>query len=339
MNSMIWILLILTAIILLILIWHWLKPYIIRHDTTITICGGLGSGKTCEATKLGIVLLRKNIFIKYKCYNFWKVKVVNFFRKIGNKSRAKKGKVQKALLEPRKRPRLYANYPIWYKKHFWSREREWAEVLTERHVMLLKEITEYSIVIIDEFPQFIQNTSWKEEVVQNNLNEFITFFRHYIAGYILITSQSIQEVECHFRRKLNQAIFCFNFRKWPFNALPLFYTVRMCDIMINDSMQTVSTSYIEENTKLHFGLFPPKNTYDTRCYSIRYKNMKEPAAPRILFNQLKTMKVLRIKDYISPLDECTTAKEKQRMLEKILEMERSARITTREDINNEKASV
>ena len=98
----------------------------------------------------------------------------------------------------------------------------------------------------------------------------------------------------------------------------------MCDIMINDSMQTMSTTYLEENTKIHFGFFPARGTYDTRCYSIRYSKVLETAKPRTIFNKLKTYKILRIKEYISPLDEGTTTVQKQRMLKKILELETSA---------------
>ena len=61
---------------------------------------------------------------------------------------------------------------------------------------------------------------WDEKLVQDNANEFITFFRHYIGGYLIINAQSEAEIEVHFRRKLNQAIWCYDFKKWFFG---LFY--------------------------------------------------------------------------------------------------------------------
>ena len=158
-------------------------------------------------------------------------------------------------------------------------------------------------------PQFINQFHWNEDLVQHNVNEWITFFRHYIGGYFITTSQSIDDVVCQIRRKLNQAVWCFDFHKWFFG---LFYTIRMCDIMLGDQVGTISTTYIEENTRLHFGLFPPKKTYDTRCYSERYKNILLPHKIK-RWAKIKTNKVLRMQDYTSPLDDTTTWEEKQEM--------------------------
>ena len=110
------------------------------------------------------------------------------------------------------------------------------------------------------------------------------------------------------RRKLNQAVWCFDFKKWFFG---LFYTIRMCDIMLGDQITTMSTTYIEENTKLHFGLFPPKKTYDTRCYSGRYQNIYKKYEPEERYKKLKTNKVLRLMQYTSPLDDTTTEETKK----------------------------
>lgn len=327
MNSTFLIFIIVATIILIIVLYKWLKPYVIKHDTTITINGGLGSGKTLHSVKLAIILLRKNRFLKYKLWNWWNCTILNTIKTWINKAHLshnlrKPKKTPKKiykLAEKRKKPQLYSNIPIHYKTHSIGFQREWSKILTEKHLMLLKEITEYSIVLIDEFPQFIDQFMWKEEIVQQNLNEFITFFRHYISGYLIINAQSSDEIECHFRRKLNQAIWCFNFKKWLFG---LFYTCDMCDVMLSDQIQTMSTTYIEDNTKKHFGLFPPRGTYDTRCYSIRYKNIYEQAKPRKEFDKLKTNKVLRMREYISPLDEETTTMQKEQMKEKIETLER-----------------
>ena len=82
-------------------------------------------------------------------------------------------------------------------------------------------------------------------------------------------------------------------------------------MVLSDQVQTMSTTYIEDNTKLHFGLFPPRKTYDTRCYSPRYKNIfkKDEKQPR--YKALKTTKVLRLVKYISPLDDTTTEQMKK----------------------------
>lgn len=312
---------IIAAIVLIFLLYHWIKPYVIRHDTTILFTGGLGSGKTLESVKTAIVLIRKQRLVKYKIYNAF-TKFINLFKILHNNRVDKKGKGKYWKLKPlRKKPMLYSNIPIQYKTHFWTskKNREWSVMLTEEHITLLKEITEYSVVMIDEFPQFVNQFMWNEDIVQNNLNEFITFFRHYIGGYFICNAQSENEIEVHFRRKLNQAIYSYNFRKWCFG---LFYTNRMLDIMLSENVSTMTTAQAEENTKLHFGLFPPRNTYDSRCYSIRYENILEKAIPRQKWEHLKTNKVLRMKEYISPLDIETTKEEKLKQLATIERLHR-----------------
>lgn len=322
MNGIVLTVLIIFALIGLFILWKILKPYFIKYDTTLCFTGGLGSGKTLSSVKTAVILLRKQRFYKYYCYNFF-IKPFNFFRRIRNKLKArynirhmkdsKPKKVIKALLPKRVKPQLYCNIPIHYKKHIFSRKREWSKTLQAPHILCLKEMEEYSIILIDELPQFINQFNWNEELIQKNVNEWITFFRHYIGGYLIVNAQSIDDVVVQIRRKLNQAVWCFHFKKWLFG---LFYTIRMCDIMLGDQITSTSSTYIDDNTRLHFGLFPPRKTYNTRCYSERYKNifMKVQKEPR--YKRLKINKVLRLQKYTSPLDDATTEQIKKEQWEK-----------------------
>lgn len=345
------IVLIIAAIVLCFILWKWIKPYFIKYDTTCLFTGGLGAGKTLEAVKTAVVLIRKQRFYKYYCHNFFKVRTFNYFRrkinllkldrkqykdKLITYKTAKKDlkllnknsyefynkeilnhkneyfwkRQPKLLRYKRPKPMLYANMPIHFQTHMFKRDREWAEKLTPAHVLLLKKITEYSVVLVDEFPQFINQFEWKNELVQTNVNEWITFFRHYVGGFLIMTAQSESDIVVQIRRKLNQAIWCFDFKKHLFG---LFYTNRMCDIMLSDNVATMTTTMIEDNTKLHFGFFPRKGTYDTRCYSIRMQNIYKTANPRTYFDALKTMYILRMIDYISPLDITTRNEERENM--------------------------
>lgn len=320
---------IIVGIILILILIVKLRPYVMRHDTTILLSGGLGSGKTLEAVKKTQVLIQLQRLLHYYWPNF-KIKIKNKIIKAKNKHREKqylkaikKGKdpqtAYKELQEkklkyiPAKdKPLVYSNMPIHFKKHLFGVKKEWSKKLTIEHLLLLKKINEYSIVVMDEMPQFVSQFDWDEPLVQKQLNEFITFFRHYISGYLIITAQSEDEIECHFRRKLNQGIWCFDFHAWPCRFMPLFYTNRMCDYTISDNIQTMSTTYIEENTRLHFGLFPRK-AYDSRCYKPRYKNVEKYAEKKTIkpakWTKLTTTEVLRFKQYKSPLDSQTTQKE------------------------------
>ena len=343
------IILILVLIILLFILYKWMKPYFIKHNTTALFTGELGAGKTMEGVKLVQVLIRKQRFYKYYCYNFFKVKIANCIKRKRNIARLDKKKYKTYLItykqakkelksmnkntpsfyndhlkdylfkkDPiklttkRPKPMLYSNMPIHFRTHIFGKQKEWAEKLTPAHIMLLKKITEYSVVFIDEMPQFINQFEWDEDLVKQNVNEFITFFRHYVGGYLVLTAQSESDVVVQIRRKLNRAMWCYDFKKHLFG---LFYTNRMCDIMLSDNVATMTSTDMDENTKLHFGLFPKKGTYDTRCYSIRYENIYEKASPRVFFDNVKTYFVLRVMDYTSPLDLKTTYAQKKQMWE------------------------
>lgn len=322
-----------------IILFFVLKPYFMKHDTTFTFVGGLGSGKTLEMSKTGVVLIRKQRLVKYYLYNF-NNKWINGIRKLKNKLRTKKlaklesqGKYdlameytkRKPLLEmrkDRKKPLVYSNYPIHFRTHLLGTKKEWSTQLQPEHLLLLKEINEYSVVLIDELPQFVSQFDWDIELVQTNMNEFITYFRHYIGGYLGITAQSVDEIECHIRRKLNQAIWCFDMHVLPFKWCPIFYYNRMCDYQLSDQVSTISTTYIEDNTKLHFGLMPRK-LYDTRCYRPRYEKVNTKVIETKKWRQLTTKEVLRLREYVSPLDTKTTPQQIKTMEREIAKLERN----------------
>lgn len=327
MNSTSLLLMILTIIVLCVILFFIFKPYIIRYDTTALFTGGLGSGKTYNSVTQAVICLRKNRFFRYHIPKILD-KIKTPFRNSHNKRVTNafwhtKKHCKVIILEPprRKLPRLYSNIPVRFRTHIFGFKKEWAVMLDIEHILLLKEITEYSVVLIDEFPQFISQFEWDIDLVQKNANEFITFFRHYIGGNLIMNAQSEDEIECHFRRKLNIGMWCFNFKVWPFPILPLFYTCRMCDYMISENIQTMSTTYVEDNTRLRFGFFHKQ--YDTRCYSPRYKkvHIKVPVTKK--WTRLKTTKVLRVKKYISPLDDKTTLPQINRMIDEAEKLERN----------------
>lgn len=305
------IVLIIFGIIGLIILWKWFKPYIVKYNTSLFITGELGSGKTLTAVKTSITLLRKARF-KNKIYNKYIRKIKNYFIKRYNK----KHEVKKELLEPKRKPQLFSNIPIFYKPHFYSKklQREWSCKLSKNQLLLLEYIPEGSIVLIDELPQLVNQFNWDIEEVKNNINEFITFFRHYYNGHLIITAQAVNDVVVQIRRKCNQAIWCYHMKKHLFG---LFYTIEMADMMLNDNIQSMSTTYIEDNTKKHYGLFPPRKTYDTRCFSERINNVLEKPKKWNHWNKIKTNEIIRMEKYTSPLDDTTTKDYKERLKDKV----------------------
>lgn len=301
-----------------------IKPYFLRYDTTLCITGGLGSGKTLTSVKTAIVLIRRQRFFKWYLYNklVYPIKLMIVKKKntkiikYNSKNFKKPDFVERKTIplpKKRKKPKLYSNIPIHFKKHIIGREREWSDKLKAPQLLCLESLREYSVVLIDELPQFVNQFNWNEELIQKNVNEWITYFRHYYAGYLIVNAQATEDVVVQIRRKLNQATWCFNFKK---HLLGLFYTVRMCDVMLSDQINTITTTYIEENTKLHYGLFPKKGTYDTRCYSERINNALIDNPTTEKWGKLKTNKVLKLVKYTSPLDDTTTDMQKKEQYEK-----------------------
>lgn len=331
MNSLMLAVLIIVGIIGLIILWKWLKPYFLRYNTTIMLTGELGAGKTLTAVKLTKVLIKKARLkvwvynkIKLPLHNKW---VDSKYTKANKKVRRKKWTREQAdnyikkytLWKKKRRPQAYSNIPIRLsaKRFGTEKKKEWSCVLNAKQILLLQKIPEYSVVLIDELPQLVNQFNWDEELVQHNLNEYITFFRHYVAGHLILTAQAQNDVVVQIRRKCNQAIWCYNLKKHLFG---LFYTQRMCDMMLTDNIQTFSTTFIEENTRLHFGLFPPKNMYDSRCYSIRYDNALEDPQRWQRWDNLKTSKIIKLEKWVSPLDDTTEKAQKERMRNEIEKM-------------------
>lgn len=81
------VLLIILGIIVVALLFAWIRPYTIKYDTTLHITGGLGTGKTLNATKIALNLWKRR-HIRWKLNTAW----VKFFNKIRTKVNQKKEK-------------------------------------------------------------------------------------------------------------------------------------------------------------------------------------------------------------------------------------------------------
>lgn len=322
---------ILLIIVLVFIIWRFIKPYTIKYDHTLMLTGGIGTGKTLTAVKIAVNLLRR-ARLSWWFENKFQLKIINKFRKSYNKKLLKKNpknKQPKEILIAKPKPQIYSNLPMNFKPHFWSKKskREWTCKLDIEHLILTKEMAPNCIILIDELPQLVNQFNWDEQIVQKNINEMFTFFRHYYNGYLLITAQAVDDIVVQIRRKCNQAIWCKDFHRHLFG---LFYSVSMCDMLLNDEITTTSSTFVDENTRKYYGLFPPKDTYDSRCYSERLKNIYDKLVKKQQrWNNLKTNEIMRITEYISPLDDNTTEQQKQAQAIKYRKVQNNERKQTR----------
>lgn len=250
------------------------KPTAITHDSTVLFTGGLGSGKSLNSVKVAIKAYRSAVWHwKIDCF---KVKAWNWL--FPNK--------RKVFDE---KPMFKSNLPVKLGKGRFS------SVLTRDDLTLKTRIPVGSVVLIDELPQFINQFQW--ESAQGVLNEFITFFRHYVNGLLVCNAQSLDEVECHIRRKLSAYYYCFDFQ--PF--LWIFYRCHILKCRVGDAAVSLTNEYVDDNAKWHYGLlvFAP---YRSRYLMHRYDKVKK--VNEAAFDDFYTNRILRFDTgYVSPLDD------------------------------------
>lgn len=291
-------LILIIGIIAILIIYIILKPYFVKYDTTLLFTGGLGTGKTLNAVKTGRRIYKKTLF-NIKFHN-WLRKLCNKIRSKHNKKvdkRINKGKQKHITYWPIKDnqelPRFITNIPVKIKG---GKNPKWSSVLTKDMLLLKQRIPEYSVVLLDELPQLINQFNWNIEEVQHNVNEFATFFRHYIGGKLIMTAQADSEIVKQIRSKMNTYYHLSNFRKFLF----FFYKCDICQFVASEIVDNVSIGFYEDNTKTIYGTLFTK-LYDSRCYSERY--LKLPECQYYVWNKYKTNKIIRFSKYDSPLDD------------------------------------
>lgn len=279
------VLLLIALVLLGYFLWrHFAKSTAISHDSTVLFTGGIGGGKSMNSVKVAIKAYRRYVFQwRIDCL---KVKIRNWIRK------------DNQVLYPEK-PAFKSNIPVLLAIRPWKPAGQrlvYSQVLTRDDLLLKTRIPVHSVVLLDELPQFINQFQWED--AKGELNEFMTFFRHYVNGLFVCNAQSLDEVECHLRRKLGAYYYCFDFSPY----FGLFYRCHILRCRVGDASVSLTNEYIDENSKWHYGLLAFK-PYDSRCFRHRYDKVKKVHEER--FESLTTNKILRIDhtSYKSPLDE------------------------------------
>jgi hypothetical protein len=222
-------------------------------NTIVAFTGGLGSGKTLLAVRHAIQSYRKNI----RSYYFERlIPILNLLPK-----------------KFKEKPQFYSNIPVrvgwfWYGKTM-------ARMLTYEHLTLQTRIEEYSTILIDELGQFANQYEYDNPFVQQYIQEFVRFFRHYVDGRMFITDQSSSNIVVSIRRRINQIYNLSNFTRILF-----FYKVNVAEIHITEDLLNIQDSLTPDNEQPYFfGVLLPsllrkllriKPRYDSRCYSINY---------------------------------------------------------------------
>lgn len=247
-------------IILIIILIVLSRFYSIHEETLIGLTGGLGTGKTLIGVTKSISLLKKARF------KWWIDKYIFIWKK------------------KRPKPQLYSNIPIRLNK------KQWANELTEQHLLLQEQIIEKSIVFIDEIGAYASQWDYNNPNAKETFDEFVRLFRHYTkGGFLIATEQCSENIILTVRRRINTINNLMHFKKW----FGVFYSVRVRKISISEEIKTIEQNNAEDNTKLMLGLLIGKRKlYDTYCYSDRYKTV--PTIEPAKYKEYKKYQLMKI---------------------------------------------
>lgn len=257
------------------LVWKFVvKPHKITHDSTILFTGGLGSGKTKSSVSAAIKSIKAAVSAWRRAY-FWALVKWRLFGVFKNEPKPERGE----------KPILFSNIPV---RWGWPWARSYSYQLTREMFLFKERIPCGSVVLVDELPQFANQFEWANPLVQNEVNEFFTFFRHYVGGVFIANAQSLDEVESHIRRKLNCYYYCFDFSP----ILWLFYRMRVLKCRVGDVSVSLDSDFLDDNAKWVYGTFLFKH-YESRCYRHRYDSVLWTGKCKP-FNKLYTNRVLKL---------------------------------------------
>lgn len=287
--------LVLISIIVLFVLFLFIKPYFIKYDTICAYTGGLGSGKSFLSSLTAVRLLRKNR-LKTKIYNIL---------------HRKKDRLSK--------PMLYSSIPIRISKN------EMAEVLTSDMLTLQTGIVKGSIVYIDEVDVFANQFAFANDNIiecsskkalqekrdgisdydSGLFDEYMRLFRHLWSSEacesrMILNTQATSNITTIIRRRMNTVFVLsrFRVRKVPIiNHMPFvgwlfkWYTVECRNITITDEITNTSECNTEDNMRIVFGFMPYRRLYDTHCYKHRADTIPDALSEK--WDKLTTERLLK----------------------------------------------
>jgi hypothetical protein len=239
---------------LIVLTWIFFKCARIlknKHDTICIYTGTNGSGKTFFAVKDVL-----------RCY-----RKLEFKRKIKNAFKSRKKKAPET--------RIYSNIPIASKGKVISYQ------LTYEHMLMRSRIPENSIVFVDEISTWLSQLAYDNKNI-DTCDEFATFFRHYVKGYFIATTQDISKVNFVYRYCAGST-YCLE----GFTKFLCFCWTNVTKVTLCADVTQVQTS--EDETHRFYGIIPFRKNYDTHCFSVRYNSVPQRSDKRHIGYKVYTL--------------------------------------------------
>lgn len=250
----IWLLVIL---VVAIIIYIKKRPYSVPEQYIEMYAGTVGSGKSYKGV---------NTVLDY------------YFRQVKRHKRYKrKGLIWKIyrffVPESRYEPNLYSNIPIRIRGR--GKKAEYCHVLKKEHLLMQEKLPEGAIIFIDEVGSFASQWDFDNPQVQEQLQTFLRFFRHFLDGRMVVTDQSVSRVVKPIRELIGRVFWLHDFhRMWK--ILPIYEVNVIPLMMLDDVSQKEQDDEEEKKDKLRVfrGFLPYKwmrmQRYASRCYRSLY---------------------------------------------------------------------
>ena len=184
-----WFLIIISLIIIAILLYFFFQVKNLKIPTVFLVTGGVKVGKSFTCVWL-VNSLYNQVILKYLIVCAFKVLF------------------HKPLDLP---PVIYSNMPLGNVKY-----NELTLDVVKREV----RIPNKSIVFIDEASLLADSMAYKDDLLNEQVSLFVKLFGHYShGGYLILNTQSIQDLHYAFKRCINNYLYIHSKRKLPFFTL------------------------------------------------------------------------------------------------------------------------
>lgn len=263
------VLFLLVGVIAFYFLYKFFAPYFVRITHIFYVSGSPGTGKDVLSSKYA--LARYSLAVRKYRMEVFANKIKNLFR-----SKSKRVKFEK------ERPILMSSIPLligWRKvkvkgKRFKKRVPIISREIDLEVLLLRKRLPEYSVVYISDINRFINQWSYKNVNIQENVSEFISEFRHYTkGGYFIANSQASSQVAKEIRNTFGKVRNLLSFKKFLF----FFYRIEGRTITLSEDVLSVEQGDADKknvnSTNIYGFLNPFVYRYDTYAYYGRITEM------------------------------------------------------------------
>lgn len=255
------ILIILAVILISYILYKILAPYFVRIDNAFYVSGSMGTGK--DVLSSSYALKRYKVSVRRYKRKQRLVKFINRF-----KSKDKKINFNEPM------PLFYSTIPVLVRYGF-GKNKVISNKLTIEIILLQKRLPNGSVVYISDINRMINQWSYKNDNVIENVAEFISMFRQYTkGGYFIANSQGSFQVAKEIRGVFGKIRNNLNFKRFLF-----FYRIEGRTITLSEEVLNVeqgdADNSLRGNASYIYGFLNPFiRRYDTYAYYGRVHDME-----------------------------------------------------------------